>query len=65
MRTALHSLRTLVLGETLSLPVGIACALGGAALAKLALPAGAWEHGGGFVLLGLVLVALLVSLRAG
>jgi hypothetical protein len=61
----LRSLQTLVLGETLSLPIGVACALGGAALTKLALPDGAWEHSGGFVLLAFVLVALAVSLRRG
>jgi hypothetical protein len=65
VRATLYSLRTLVLGETLSLPIGVACVLGGAGLAKLVLPDGAWEHGGGFVLLALVLAALAVSLRRG
>jgi hypothetical protein len=65
VRTTLRSLRTLLLGETLSLPIGVACSLGGAALVKLALPDAAWEHGGGFVLLALVLVALAISLRRG
>jgi hypothetical protein len=65
VRTTLQSLRTLVLGETLSLPIGVACALCGAALAKLALPDGAWEQNGGFVLLAFVLAALAVSLRRG
>jgi hypothetical protein len=55
-------LRKLVLGETWSLPLGIAVTL----LAGLALDAagpGWWHRAGGFVLLAGVLVTLAASLR--
>jgi hypothetical protein len=63
MSATLRALRKLVLGETLALPIGVAVALAGSVLAKLLLPTATWESAGGFVLLGLVLVALAVSLR--
>jgi hypothetical protein len=64
MSAALRSLRKLVLGETLVLPAGVACALGAGALMKLVAPE-AWAHAGGFLLLGLLFGALAVSLRSG
>lgn len=64
MRPVLHELRGLVLGETWSLPLGVGVALGLASLMReLAGPSGWWSSAGGFVLLGLVLVSLLLSLR--
>jgi hypothetical protein len=58
----IKTLRKLVLGETWTLPIGVAIAVGGAAvLDALADDAGWWRDGGGFVLLALVLVALLVA----
>jgi len=61
--SAARYLRKLVLGETWSLPAGLALALVATALAeRLAGPQGWWPAGGGFVLLTLVLVALTASL---
>jgi hypothetical protein len=61
--STLRQLRKLVLGETWSLPLGVALALGAAGLLR-ALDGvhGWWHHAGGFVLLGLVALALTASL---
>ena len=62
--TALRQLRLLVLGETRSLPLGVAAAvLLSALLRELAGPNGWWRDAGGMVLLALVISALWVSLR--
>jgi hypothetical protein len=56
------SLRKLVLGETWTLPLGVAATL----LVALALDAagpGWWERAGGFVVLGGVLATLVAALR--
>jgi hypothetical protein len=61
--STLAQLRKLILGETWSLPIGVLASLGIAALIReIAGPDGWWRHGGGFVLLGLVAVALTISL---
>ena len=58
----MKTLRKLVLGETWTLPIGVAVAVGGSALLSAAADDAAWwRDAGGFVLLGLVLVALLVA----
>jgi hypothetical protein len=58
----LRSIRKLVLGETWILPGGIALAVGAAALLRVASgPGGWWESAGGFVLAGLLAVALAVA----
>jgi len=55
----MRALRTLLLGETVALPVGVALVL----LAALALQGASWwEDAGGFILLGLVVVVLAVAL---
>jgi hypothetical protein len=60
----LRTLRKLVLGETWVLPLGVAVAVGAAAVVRaLAGTHGWWRQGGGFVLFGLVLLALLVAVR--
>jgi hypothetical protein len=60
----LRTLRKLVLGETWVLPLGAVVAVGAAALVRaLAGAHGWWRQGGGFVLFGLVLLALLVAVR--
>ena len=56
------TLRKLVLGETWTLPVGVALAVGAAGLLS-ELGGDWWREGGGFVLLGLVLLALLAAVR--
>ena len=62
--TALRQVRLLVLGETRSLPLGVAAAvLLAALLRELAGPSGWWRDAGGMVLLALVISALWVSLR--
>jgi hypothetical protein len=63
--TLLRTVRKLVLGETWVLPIGVALAVGAAGVLRaLAGDHGWWRDAGGFVLLGLVLVALLVAARA-
>jgi hypothetical protein len=56
------TLRKLILGETWTLPIGVALAVGGAALLRaLAGDHGWWRDAGGFVLLAFVLLALLAA----
>jgi hypothetical protein len=60
--TFLRTLRKLVLGETWVLPIGVALAVGAAAVLRAAAgDHGWWRDAGGFVLLGLVVVALLAA----
>jgi hypothetical protein len=61
--SVLRQLRKLVLGETWSLPLGVALVLGAAGVYR-AVDADDrwWKHGGGFILLGLLALALSVSL---
>ena len=62
MTDLLRTLRKLVLGETWLLPIGVAAALAVTAAIRVAAGGGGWwRSGGGFVLLGLVVGALLVS----
>jgi hypothetical protein len=59
----MRTLRKLVLGETWALPIGIAVAVGAAAIvATVAGSAGWWASAGGFVLLGLLVGAFAVAL---
>jgi hypothetical protein len=59
----MRALRKLVLGETCTLPLGVALALAvGLVLEAVAGDTAWWRHAGGFVLLALVLGALAVSL---
>jgi hypothetical protein len=58
----IRTLRKLVLGETWTLPIGVAVAVGACALVRVLAGAhGWWRDGGGFVLLALVLLALLAA----
>ena len=60
----LRALRKLVLGETWSLPLGIAVAVGLAVVVRAAAGAdGWWRDAGGFVLLAFLVVAFLGALR--
>ena len=59
----MRALRKLVLGETWTLPLGVALTVAAAlGLSELAGESGWWRHGGGFIVLALVVVALVVSL---
>ena len=63
MSGVLRSLRKLVLGETWTLPCGIALSLGAAFAAReLAGREGWWVESGGFLLLGLLVAVLTASL---
>jgi hypothetical protein len=58
-----RTLRKLVLGETWALPIGIAVAVGVAALVRVvAGPGGWWADAGGFLLLGLLVLAFVFAL---
>ena len=61
MKAVLASLRGLILGETWTIPVGVAAVLASAVLARLLLPAAVWSHAGGFLIAVLVAIALAVS----
>jgi hypothetical protein len=61
----LRSLRSLLLGETWTIPVGVLVALLGAAALRSELPARVWHQCGGFALAALVAATLAVSLRTG
>jgi hypothetical protein len=58
----IKTLRKLVLGETWTLPIGVALAVGAAAVLRAVVGEhGWWSEGGGFVLLALILAALLAA----
>jgi hypothetical protein len=59
----LRSLRSLVLGETWTIPAGVLAALVIAVALRSAVPDHAWHEGGGFALAALIAVTLAVSLR--
>jgi hypothetical protein len=60
----LRTLRKLVLGETWSLPIGIAVAVAVAVAVRAVAGAGSWwQHGGGYILLALLVVAFVAALR--
>ena len=62
----MKALRKLVLGETWTLPIGVALAVGAAALLRAASDDAVWwRDAGGAILVALVLVALGLSLRSG
>lgn len=56
------TLRKLILGETWTLPIGVGLAVAVAGLLS-ELGGDWWREGGGFVLLGLILLALLAAVR--
>ena len=63
--STLAQLRKLILGETWALPIGVGVALAIAAITRaVAGDHGWWHHAGGFVLLGLLVVAFTVSLAS-
>jgi hypothetical protein len=62
--STLRSLRELVLGETWTVPAGVATTVAGA-IALHAVAPGAWPHFGGLWLLAGALVTLLIATRQG
>jgi hypothetical protein len=63
--STLRALKALVLGETWLLPLGVGAVLVIAALVVRPLMGGAWERGGGLVVLAGVLAVLLASVARG
>jgi len=64
--SVLRALRRMILGETWTLPVGVAAVLGcGAVLRAVSGPEGWWHSAGGPAMVVLLLVLLAVSLRRG
>ena len=59
----MSSLRRLILGETWTIPLGIAASVGLAELIRASAPETTWETLGGFCLALFVLGALAYSLR--
>ena len=65
MTAFLRSLRSLLLGETWTIPIGVGLSLLIAAALHSVLPAHVWHEGGGFILAALVASTLSVALWTG
>ena len=65
MTAFLRSLRSLLLGETWTIPIGVGVSVLIAAALHSVLPAHVWHEGGGFMLAALVATTLAVSLWTG
>jgi hypothetical protein len=65
MKGVLAGIRSLVLGETWTIPAGVAMTLGISVLLRAALPPSTWSTLGGFAVAGLALITLLLSLAVG
>ncbi|MGI8749147.1 MAG: hypothetical protein ACR2J6_01095 [Thermoleophilaceae bacterium] len=63
--SVLCSLRKLLLGETWTIPLGVAAAFAVALLARDGLTPGTWTHLGGFILAAAIVATLLLALRTG
>jgi hypothetical protein len=63
VKALLGSLRSLVLGETWTIPIGVAFTLVAALVLRAALPAHVWTNEGGFMLAVMVAATLAVSWR--
>jgi hypothetical protein len=59
--SVLRSLRSLVFGETWTIPLGVGATLAIAAVLRAELSARMWHEGGGFVVAALVAATLAVS----
>ena len=62
MIALLRSLRSLILGETWTIPLGVAAAVGIAALLRSSFGNHAWDELGGFVLAGMIALTLVGSI---
>ena len=58
----LRSLRSLILGETWTIPLGVLGSIGSAVLLRSAVPDRLWDAGGGFALAALLVLTLAISL---
>ena len=58
----LRSLRSLILGETWTIPLGVAAAVVIAALLRSAISEQLWDEIGGFALAAMVAITLVVSI---
>jgi hypothetical protein len=58
----LRSLRSLILGETWTIPLGVAAAVLIAALLRSAISEQLWDEIGGFALAAMVAITLVVSI---
>lgn len=58
----LRSLRSLILGETWTIPLGVAAAVLIAALLRSAISEQLWDEIGGFALAAMVAIALVASI---
>lgn len=65
MTAFLRSLRSLLLGETWAIPIGVGASLLVAAGLRSVLPAHFWHEAGGLVLAALVAATLSVALWLG
>ena len=65
MTAFLRSLRSLLLGETWTIPIGVGVSVLIAAALHSVLPAHVWHEGGGFMLAALVATTLAVALWTG
>lgn len=63
MKALLGSLRSLILGETWTIPLGVAFTLVAGLVLRATLPAHVWAREGGFMLAGLLAVTLVASWR--
>jgi hypothetical protein len=63
VKALLGSLRSLILGETWTIPLGVALTLVAALVLRATLPAHVWTHEGGFMMAALLAVTLVVSWR--
>jgi CBS-domain-containing membrane protein len=63
VKAALGSLRSLLFGETWTIPLGVAVMLATALLLRASVPAHTWSHAGGFVIAALLTATLAISWR--
>lgn len=62
MMPLVRSLRSLILGETWTIPLGVAATVVIAALLRSALSDQLWDEIGGFVLAGMIAITLVTSI---
>ena len=62
MTALLRSLRSLILGETWTIPIGVTAAVVVAALVRPVFSEHAWDELGGFILAAMIAVTLVASI---